>query len=137
MPWRETLFSINSSSSSRELIFLSLQDDCFTVELVGAAVYATQSVSTYTDGHGLASLLGKIAAYERPWSAAESWESLEGDFSISATCSSLGNVTFSVYMCGMLSTPDEWKLSFKLITELGQLPQIATNAHRFFAVAGI
>ena len=131
------MFSITSNSSSRELVFLDSQDDSFTIELRGSEVQAVRSVYVYSDGPSLASLFVKLSAYERPWAGAESWESLEQEFSLSASCSALGNVTLSIYMCGLLGGDEEWRLSFTLTTDLGQLPKIAANARQFFTRHGL
>ena len=89
-------------------------------------------VWAYTDGKGLAALLARLASYERPWSSGECWESIEGEFSLSATCSPLGEVGFSVCIRGLQGAPEEWQASATLTTELGQLPKIAAGAQRFF-----
>ena len=133
MPLETPLFSIHSNSSDRELAFLSSgKDDYFTVQLRGSSLQATQRVYAYTDRSGLARLFARLSACERPWSGEERWESLEGEFSLSARCSSLGIVTFLVAILGLEGAPEEWRVSASLTTELGQLPNIAAGAHRFF-----
>ena len=113
-------------------MFLSPHGDYFTVELRGSSVQATHAVWAYTDAQGLASLFARLASYERPWSSDECWESIEGEFSLSATCSPLGEVSFSVRIRGLQGAPEEWQVSAALTTELGQLPRIAAGAHQFF-----
>ena len=130
---RFILFSIRSSSSDRELAFLSLDGDHFTVELRGSALQATHAVWAYTDAKGLANLFARLGSYERPWSSEERWESLEGEFSLSARCSPLGHVDFSVHLHGSQGAPEEWQLTAVLTTELGQLPKIAASASGFFS----
>jgi hypothetical protein len=127
-------FSIKSNASDRELVFLEPARDYFVAELRGTAVRATRRVYAYTDAAGLSRLFSRIAAYDRPWSTPERWESLEGEFSIEAVCSSLGHVTFSVRIRDMLGGPEEWDVTARLVTELGQLPAIAANAELFFNV---
>lgn len=132
MPLETPLFSIQSNSSDRELAFLSPRDDYFTVELRGGALCATQLVYAYTYGPTLTSLFARLASHERPWFGEERWDSLEGEFSLSATCSSLGTVAFLVNICGQSGAPEEWRVSASLITELGQMPKIAAGAQSFF-----
>ncbi|MGY0653105.1 DUF6228 family protein [Luteimonas sp. A537] len=113
-------------------MFLSPHGDYFTVELRGASVQATHTVWAHTDARGLANLFARLATYERPWSGNERWESIEGEFLLSATCSPLGEVNFSVRILGLQGAPEEWQVSASLTTELGQLPKVAAGAHRFF-----
>jgi hypothetical protein len=125
--------SIKSRSSDRELFFLNPRQDYFTVELRGSSVRATRDVYAYTDASGLAKLFSKLAASKRPWVGAERWEALEGEFSISAQCSTLGQVSFSVLIRDHLGGPEEWSVSAVLETELGGLPGIAADAQLFFS----
>jgi hypothetical protein len=37
-----------------------------------------------------------------------------------------------VAILGLEGAPEEWRVSASLTTELGQLPNIAAGAHRFF-----
>ena len=127
-------FSIKSNSSDRELVFLDAQRDYFVAELRGSVVGATRQVYAYPDATGLSRLFSRLAAYERPWSEPERWESLEGEFTLEAACSPLGHVTFSVRIRDMLGGPEEWEVSARLVTELGQLPSIASRAESFFNV---
>lgn len=127
------LFSIRSNASDRELVFRSPQGDYFTVELRGTSVQATQVVWAYPDAQALAQLFARLAAYERPWMGEECWDSMEGELSLSVTCSPLGEVCFSVRTQGAQGAPEAWQVCAALTTELGQLPKIAADAHHFFA----
>jgi hypothetical protein len=113
-------------------VFLSRDGDYFTIELKGSAVQAAYAVWAYTDATGLADLFARLASYERPWNGDERWESIEGEFSLSARCSSLGEVLFSVRICGLQGASEEWQVSVAIATELGKLPKVAAGAHRFF-----
>jgi len=125
-------FSIKSNASDRELVFLDPREDYFVVELRGFGVRAIRDVYAYTDALGLSVLLNRLAEYSRPWSSAEGWESLEGEFSLAATCSSLGEVRFTVSIRDLFGSPEEWTVQASLVTEMGQLPSIAANAKSFF-----
>ena len=130
------MFAIKSSSSDLELIFSAPRPDYFTVELQSREFRAIREVWAYTDAQGLAVLFSKLAAQERPWVGAESWASLEGEFSLSAACSARGEVALAVSVSGLPGALEEWGLSATLITELGQLPSIAAAANRFFCQVG-
>lgn len=130
------MFSIQSSSSDRELVFLAPQGDYFTVELRGTELQACRGVYAYTDSQGLAALFERLASHDRPWSGTEGWESLEAEFSLTARCTPLGVVTFAISIHGLPGVPEAWKLTAQLTSEMGQLPGIAANARRFFSVVG-
>jgi hypothetical protein len=127
-------FSIKSSSSDRELVFIEPQRDYFVVDLRGSGVRATLKVYAYTDARGLSAFFSRIADYEQPWTTPERWGSLEGEFAIEAKCSKLGHVTFSVRIRDMFSDPEEWEVRVDLATELGQLRNLAAHAAPFFAL---
>jgi hypothetical protein len=126
------MFAIHSSSSDRELRFLARNGDVFQVELVGRELTVAHEVSAYTDSKGLLALFEKLAAQVGPWRGAESWTSLEGEFSLIATCSTSGHVHFQVELQGGPGAPEEWRASAGITSELGQLQSIAAAARSFF-----
>lgn len=127
-----SLFSIHSSSSSRELVFQSRRGDYFQAVLKGN-VEVVADVYTHTDAQGLGRLFQELAAQEKPWKGEKGWQSIEGEFSISATCSSLGEVQLLVKLRGLTGAPEEWNVEVGLITEFGQLERIAKQAMAFFS----
>jgi hypothetical protein len=126
------MFCIHSANSDRELIFSDHRDDYFQVELKGGEIYALRGVWVDTDGNDANVLFQKLAGFQRPWQGAISWESLEGEFSLSATCTPLGQVTLLVILSCDIGTPELWRVEASLVTELGQLERIAKNANAFF-----
>ena len=74
----------------------------------------------------------KLPAFKNPWQGERSWGSLEGEFKISAICTTLGHAIFQVKMSGQNGGTEEWMTQFGLETELGQLETIARNAAMFF-----
>lgn len=126
------LFSIRSTSSNRELVFSSRKGDYFRVELIGGVISASTAVWVTTDNQGLNNFFQEIASSKDPWKGTRAWGSLEGEFEISATCTTLGHVIFSINMAGQIGGAEEWKSQFGLETELGQLDSIARNASEFF-----
>ena len=129
---REEMFVIKSSSSNRELRFLARHGDEFQVELSGYGLTLALKVSAYTDSAGLLQLFEKIANHATPWQGTESWRSLEGEFILSASCSTSGQVYFFIEAWGSPGAAEEWRASAEITSELGQLPSIASAAHRFF-----
>ncbi|HNB76730.1 MAG TPA: DUF6228 family protein [Enterococcus faecalis] len=126
------MFSIRSTSSNRELVFSSRKGEYFHVELKGIAMSASTDVWATTDNNGLNAFFQEIASFKNPWQGTRDWGSLEGEFEISATCTTLGHVIFEVKMAGQIGGTEEWKAQFCLETELGQLETIARNASIFF-----
>jgi len=127
------MFAIHSSVSDRELRFLARNGDEFQVELLGRELNVVLEVSAYTDSKGLLALFEKLAAHMRPWQGAESWSSLEGEFSLVATCSTSGHVHFRAELWGQPGAPEEWRVSAGITSELGQLQSIAAAARTFFS----
>lgn len=116
-------------------MFLAPHGDHFTVELRGSAVQAAASVWAHTDAAALAQLFTRLAAHESPWTREACWESMEGELSLSATCSPRGEVRLSMRLRGALDTPEEWQVSATLTTDFGQLPAIAADARQFFGAS--
>ena len=131
------MFSIRSSSSDVALAFTAPRKDYFTVELKGNEVRAIRQVYAYSPhSPNLGAFFLRIAHHDRPWASVEFWESLEGEFNLSATCSSLGVVTFSLVMHSRLEGVDGWRIVATLTVDLGQLPGVGAAAEQFFSVVG-
>jgi hypothetical protein len=126
------LFSIHSTVSDRELIFSSRKGDYFHVELKSMEMSSSTEVCSYTDTNGLNTFFQDISGLNCPWQGEHTWGSLEGEFEISAICTSLGHIIFHVKLSGQFGSTEEWKTQFGLETELGQLETIARNAAMFF-----
>lgn len=126
------MFSIHSSFSSRELVFQSREGDYFQVILKGS-VEAALDVFAYTDAQGLNLLFQELGACQKPWKGKKEWQSLEGEFSISAACSSLGEVQFVVELRGLPGASEEWKIQVGLVSEFGQMEKFAKQAMVFFS----
>jgi Family of unknown function (DUF6228) len=126
-------FTIYSASSDRSVTFSNHSGDYFQVDLKGENLAARIKVYAYTDAFGLNTLFQELATHSKPWAEAKKWESLEGEFSISATCSTLGNVLFHINMRMLPGHPEESSLSTGISSELGQISNIAKEAERFFS----
>lgn len=87
----------------------------------------------YTDNLGLNRLLQELGSSERPWVGERSWESIEREFKLTVTCSSLGKIKFGISFWGHPGGPEEWRVQAYLESELGQMPAVAKNAERFFS----
>jgi Family of unknown function (DUF6228) len=130
------LFSIHSVNSDRELRFQYLKEEYLEVELKGSGLSAVAGVSIYTYANGLNTFFEELSKFRAPWQGSHTWESLEGDSSISATCTTLGQVTLMVKLHHFLVDPEDWRVEAGLAIELGQLEKIAKDAKAFFQENG-
>ena len=126
------MFNIHSVYSDRELIFRAQTKQRFEVELGGNGFSAVIGVWLDTYRDSLSVFFQKLASFKQPWRDAYTWESLEGEFSLSVTCTTLGQVTFLVKLRHVRREPEDWQLEASLVTELGQLDKIAKDANTFF-----
>jgi hypothetical protein len=126
------LFSIHSVDSDRELVFRAHKDEYFDIELKGSGLSAMVGVWEYEAVNGLNTLFQELASFKTPWQGVRTWESLEGELSLSAMCSTLGQVTFLVKLSHLTGSPEDWRVEAGLVTELGQLEKIAKDANTFF-----
>ncbi len=115
-------------------MFSDYGPDYFTIELRGSSARSIRRVYTFPGARDLARFFSKLAAYHQPWEGVESWESPEGEFKLSSSCSTVGHVSFQIEIREKFGGPEEWELSAVLATELGQLPVIAKEADAFFNV---
>ena len=123
--------SIRSTESDRELVLSQYQNERMRVSLKGAAVSAYADIWLYTDAPDLNSFIQEIGQFERPWQGERSWTSIEEDFSLSATCTSLGVVEFRIELRAAQGEPEEWRVKAGLVFEFGQLPKIAKEFNAF------
>lgn len=125
-------FSIKSTSSTQELTLSNRDGEYFEARLTGI-VAAHVRVYAYTDEQGLSKLFQELGAMEKPWEGNLSWESLESEFKLSVSCSSLGEVQFNISLWCLPGHPEEWRVNLGLVSELGQLQSISNQAKRFFS----
>ncbi|MGC1377264.1 MAG: DUF6228 family protein [Anaerolineales bacterium] len=125
------MFSIHSVSSDRELIFSNRKEEYFFVELKSSSLSASTEVWTGINS-SLHTFFQKLANFKTPWKDEQVWEAFEGEFKISATCTTVGHVIFWIKLSGSPGGAEEWKAETGLETELGQLERIAKNANIFF-----
>ena len=126
-------FSIKSSQSDRELVFSQCDGENFYVALKGRIAGAIRVYAYAPHTHDLLQWFEVLGGNKKPWSNEITWESLEGELRISATCSALGEVSIYVALIDQQGADEESRIQTALVTELGQLPNISKNAIRFFS----
>jgi hypothetical protein len=125
------LLTIRSTSSNRTIQINEANGSSLSVELTGYPVTAVSEIWVETgDVFALMSFFIELGQLQSPWQGAKKWTSLEGDFCVSASCSSLGAVTFDIELCGLQGAPEEWRVKVGIESELGQLEQLARDAER-------
>ena len=127
-------FTIKSTRSDLKLVLSEIKGDYFTASLESSYLNATLKVYSYhysPNAVGFAEFMEWIGGQDRPWDGSNDWQSLEGEFAVSAECSALGTVTFDVKF-SHFSGAEDWKVNTKLMSELGQLPGLAKSARTFF-----
>ena len=122
---------LKSSDTDLEISFTNINGDNFTVQIISSNLNVKREVWAYTDAHGLAELFEWLANQKKPWGKKEKWESLEGEFTFSASCSSLGTVTFEIEL-NHYGCAEEWLVKTQISSEFGQLPTLAKQARSFF-----
>lgn len=125
-------FIIKSSTSDLALVLSDIKGDYFKASLQSSHLNAIREVYAYTDAYGFADLIEFLASQKQPWKGEEGWESLEGEFKLTATCSVLGKVTFKIILSERTGGDEEWLVETGLAYELGQLEKLAKSARAFF-----
>jgi Family of unknown function (DUF6228) len=123
------LLAVRSTNSNRALHIGGAIGSSIPVKLTGFPVTADTEVWFETgDVDALADFFAELGQMESPWQGARAWESLEGDFRLSVTCSSLGAVLLRVELRGLQGAPEEWHVEVGIETEFGQLEHMAKEA---------
>jgi hypothetical protein len=129
------LFTIHSVYSEKELIFDNHKNQRYRVEFKGIEIFT----STYVwDGgrnfsQDLCSFLIELGNCNKPWSGERTWESLERELLISVSCTIVGHVIFQVEIYSGQGNDESCFVRANIVTELGQLENIARDAKLFFS----
>ena len=124
-------FTIKSCNSDISLVLSNIKDDYFDVHITSSTVNVIRTVYAYTNAYLFADLMEHLASFDTPWLEIETWGSLEGEFKFTATCDSLGHVTFNIDLRKFTGSED-WSVVIDIASEFGQLPQLAKAARSFF-----
>jgi Family of unknown function (DUF6228) len=124
-------FRIQSSDSDLALVLSDIRGDYFGISVESRRLSAICEIWGYTDAYGFADLWEFLASQTQPWQGEKTWISLEGEFEFSATCSSLGQLTFTITLSDNRCA-EPWQMTTELRQEMGQLPNLARSARTFF-----
>lgn len=82
-------------------------------------------------GMSPAALFKQVAEEWSGWKGEKGWGAIEGEFNLSATCDSLGHVTFVVEL-NPNGYPPCWSANLSLVVDAGQLEELSNDAKLFF-----
>jgi hypothetical protein len=82
-------------------------------------------------GMSPAALFNQVAEEWSGWKGEKGWGAIEGEFNLSATCDSLGHVTFVVEL-NPNGHPPCWSANLSLVVDAGQLEGLSNAAKLFF-----
>ncbi|MFT6437430.1 MAG: hypothetical protein ACJAVI_005504 [Candidatus Azotimanducaceae bacterium] len=83
--------------------------------------------------HDLGHWFEEVGRHETPWEGELNWESLEGEFKISAKSTALGHIHITVNLRDLPGAYEDSYSQVGIETELGQLIHISNKARKFFA----
>lgn len=112
-------FSINSTHSDRKLAFSEFDGENFIFELKGGISVSVRVYGYAPHTHDLAHWFNEFGNREVPWQGELVWESLEGEFKISATSTSLGQIYITVSLRDLPGAYEESYVQVGIETELG------------------
>ena len=121
---------VSTTDPSAKLGFSDFRGGKFTVSLIGPEIQIARSVYAHkemgiNDVAALLKLFNKMKNNWKGWKGALSWESLEGEFGITATSNSLGHVTLHL-MFQEAGSESPWRAEIDLTLE----PMQVEKAHR-------
>jgi hypothetical protein len=136
-------FLIPSAAGSGGLLFFQrLPDDrtqsidSFWVRVTALNVSAACSVYAACGPSHPAILLAEMARQWSGWRGELIWQSLEGELVLRCAHDRLGHVSIRVELrSGFFANPDDWQVSATVMTEAGQLEELARRAAIFFGQA--
>ena len=85
-------------------------DEYLEVELKGIELFAKVGIWEDKALDGLHTLFQELAGSKTPWQGAHTWKSLDGEFSLSATCTTLGQVNFLIKLSHLTGSPEDWQI---------------------------
>ena len=122
---------IKSSNSSATLTFQERDGEYFSVVYDSPAIQLNKRVWGYTDCSFLIELFSQIAKEWKGWKGSKSWESIEGEFGVKATCDNLGHVTLNLSIREW-NDPEPWDVNVDLVLDTGQTERVSKQINSFF-----
>jgi hypothetical protein len=122
---------IQSADSAARLALSSIDGDYFTATFESPHLRVSKRVWGYTDCQFLADLFRSLAQDWKGWEGERTWESIEGEFGVSASSDRLGHIRLKLRF-REVEGREPWMAEPALNVEAGQLNAIADAVQRFF-----
>ena len=113
------------------LTFFNKEGEYFNVKFESPAISLSKKVWGYTDYGYIVDLFSSIAKEWKGWEGVKEWNSVEGEFGISATIDSLGHIMLSL-LFREIEGSEEWSAECQLSIDSNQLDIIEKNMSNFF-----
>lgn len=126
-------FLIRSADPASSLLFNNKSPDYFDVTVETPSLRATKRVSIYDyrPSNGFVDFSRRLASHKKPWTGEETWEPLERDMRLRATCDALGHVELKINLNHGFTDSDRWSLECSIFVDFGMLSFHAEGARRF------
>ena len=130
-----TDFTITASNPSSSLNFSNKSGDYFDLTLKTPALSACKKVYiyTYAPTNVFVEFFERLASFSKSWPHQETWETLEGELMLKATCDAVGHVEIEVKQQNM-GESENWSLNCTMVFDLGSLSKISSDAKRFMTM---
>jgi hypothetical protein len=103
-------------------------NDYFLASVSATGIRAQARVGRYM-AQRLDDLFAYLAANWKGWTGERTWESLEGELRLAATCDRTGHVRINIHLHD--GAPALWKVNTSVMVEAGQLERLAEEAVAF------
>ncbi|MCL2297882.1 MAG: DUF6228 family protein [Proteobacteria bacterium] len=127
--------TICSSLSSRKAVISYEGNEHLKVQIEGFDINITKEIWLYTDADALNQFFQKLGSKDSKWDGCIEWKSVEGDFSISVTCSALGKIAFRVAIEGLQGNSEAWNAQINIEADFGILKEVARQSKSCFMKA--
>ena len=124
--------TIASTKSDRKLVFSKFDGENFQVSLLGTVTCSVPVYGYAPHSEKVSEWLQTLSKHRTPWDGELRWSSLETEFEILASCSSLGQVNFEVNLWVNAGAEEESQIKTFIVSELGQLEKIGKETNAFF-----
>jgi hypothetical protein len=129
-------FILRSANPASSLQFSDKELHYFVVTIETPSIQARKKISTYdySQTDGFIEFFEDLAKQQKPWSDIKLWEPLQNDMSLTATCSSVGQVTIKIDLKDNCAEADSWSLECALVFDFGMLTSFASDAKKFYGL---
>ncbi|MFD2441624.1 DUF6228 family protein [Paracoccus kondratievae] len=127
-----SIFLMKSSSPGCSLQFSNRSPDYVDVTIETPNLRAMKRVFIYdnTSSGGFVEYFQMLAGHSSRWEGEKTWETLEGELHLGATCDAWGHVRLEI---ALRDYQLDWSVRCSLLFDLGMLSEHASDAASFMA----